>query len=119
MKRAKEILGNRGFCNFRDTSKSKCYDYTCEKDGILYDVEVKWTQGLGSSVFLTRNEFEHWQQHKQTSIAVVVHDVKLEVHGNSVLANAGEPRVCDPWDIPGESLEPVQYKWSLPESPGA
>jgi hypothetical protein len=56
MDRAQEKLSGLGFSKFKDTSKRHCYDYTCNRGGTLYYVEVKGTQGSGTSVILTKNE---------------------------------------------------------------
>src|SRR5207253_2449923 len=65
MKKAEEELSNLGFRSFDNTSDKKCYDYTCKRNGTLYYVEVKGTQGAGTSVILTKNEVEHSTQHAQ------------------------------------------------------
>ena len=78
MKKAEEELSNLGFRSFDNTSDKKCYDYTCKRNGTLYYVEVKGTQGAGTSVILTKNEVEHSTQHAQISIAVIVHGVKVD-----------------------------------------
>jgi len=64
MAKAEESLRRRGFTDFTDTSKRKCYDYTCGRGGILYYVEVKGTQGSGESVILTKNEVKHWKENR-------------------------------------------------------
>jgi hypothetical protein len=118
MEKAKEELGSRGFASFHNTSDGNCYDYTCERDGILYYVEVKGTQGSGTSVILTKNEVEHWKQYKQTSIAVIVHGVKVDREKED--ASGGSVQVCFPWTFEPAALEALQYKWTLsgcPEGP--
>ncbi len=112
---AKEELSSAEFkfSNFNNTSGQKCYDYTCERSGSLYYVEVKGTQGAGTSVILTKNEVEHWKQHQQHSIAVIVHDIKLLPEGNSFHPSGGVSRVCLPWVLESAALTPIQYKWSV------
>ena len=122
MDRAKEKLRGFGFGKFHDTHTQKCYDYTCERDGGLYYVEVKGTQGPGASVILTKNEVEHWKEHQKHSIAVVVYNVRLDAKGESFLPSEGTARVLFPWILELASLEPIQYNWTVserPELPGA
>jgi hypothetical protein len=121
MNRAKEELARLGFSRFEDTSKHKCYDYTCERGGDLHYVEAKGTQGSGASVQLTKNEVAHGQKYQQHSIAVIVHDVKVILKSGSFHASGGIVRVCLPWIIELAALEPVQYRWRVPvcaELPG-
>jgi len=126
MKRAKAELRNLGFNNFTPTAAYKCYDYTCERGGKRYYVEVKGTRGAGASVILTKNEVHHWKKNQETSIAVIVHDVKLAPDGE---ASGGTPRVCLPWTLEPAALdmldvsaavgvlEAIQYKWTVPGHP--
>ena len=115
MGRAQAELGTLGFSNFKNTASRACYDYTCEGAGNLYYVEVKGTQGLGNSIILTKNELEHWQQHQQDSIAVIVHSIKLDSDGESFSPSGGTSRVCLPWIL--ERVEAIQYKWTVSNSP--
>lgn len=120
MDRAKEKLSRLGFSKFSDTSSQRCYDYTCERGGDLYYVEVKGTQGPRASVTLTKNEVEHGQKYQQRSIAVVVHDVKVAADSGSFRVSGGASRVCLPWILESTALEPIQYKWTVsvcPEPP--
>lgn len=113
MKRAKKKLSGLGFNNFVNTSRRKCYDYTCERDGILYYVEVKGTQGSGASVILTKNEIEHGQKYQQHSIAVIVHHIRV----NKRSASKGTTHVCLPWILEGSALEPILYNWTVSRCP--
>jgi hypothetical protein len=120
MEVAKEQLRALGFTKFVDTSKRHSYDYTCWRDGSLHYVEVKGTQGPGMSVILTKNEYEHWQKYRRRSVAVIVHDVKVDCEEGSFHATGGSSRVCLPWFVDLAALEPIQYKWTVagrPETP--
>jgi hypothetical protein len=114
MKRAKEKLPRLGFSDFDDTSRYRCFDYTCRRGGDLYYVEVKGTQGSGASVILTKNEIEHARKHQQHSIFVIVHGVNIVSTGGSSQASGGTSRVYLPWILESGVLEPIQYKWTLP-----
>jgi hypothetical protein len=125
MDRAKEKLSELGFSHFDDTHEGKCYDYTCKRDGSLFYVEVKGTQGSGASVILTKNEVAHWRNHQRDSIAVIVHDVKLNPEGESFRPSGGTLRVCLPWVLERAALDmldafatvdvlkAIQYMWTV------
>jgi hypothetical protein len=53
MTEAHAVLVGKGYKNLRDTSKFKPYDYTCERDGKKFFVEVKGTQTSGKTLVLT------------------------------------------------------------------
>ncbi len=123
MKRAEEVLSGPGFGfgGFKNTSKAQCYDYTCTRDGNLFYVEVKGTQGSGASVILTKNEIRHWKKHQKNSIAVIVHGVdvkKIDPEGGSFQASGGTSHVCLPWILGSRALEPIQFKWIVSRRPG-
>ena len=111
MEKAEEELLRLGLSNLENTSARECYDYTCERDGYPYFVEVKGTQGSGASVILTENEVEHWKNHQKSSVAVIVHDVRVEPEGGSFRASGGTSCVCLPWALEPAALEPIQYRW--------
>jgi hypothetical protein len=110
---AKDKLSGLGFSNFKNTSAQECYDYTCERDGSLYYVEVKGTQGSGAAVILTKNEVKHGRKYPRHSVAVIVYRVKLEGEPGSLHASGGTSRVCLPWILESVALEPIQYKWTV------
>jgi hypothetical protein len=108
MDRAEKELYAVGFRNFIRTHKTECYDHTCRKGGRLYYIETKGTRGDGKSVILTKNEVDHWEQHKRNSIAVIVHHIKVD---SKYRADGGTAKVCLPWSIRKETLETTQYRW--------
>ncbi len=76
-------------------------------------MEVKGTQGSGGAVILTRNEVEHWKKHPKSSIAVIVHGVKVDPEGRTYRASGGTSRVYLPWALEPAALEPIQYRWTV------
>ena len=109
---AQEKLSGMGFGAFNDTSAHECYDLTCEREGELYYVEVKGTQGAGTSVILTANEADHAMTYPHQSIAVIISHIEI-VNGNGTRkASGGDPRVYLPWTLESSSLTPLQYQWN-------
>jgi hypothetical protein len=113
MKRAKLKLEQRGFRDFKNTSKLKSYDYTCYKDGKLYYVEVKGTQTKGDAVILTKNEVAHANENPGNSMIVIVHHVKVK-DGNPPVTNGGEVDVHKRWSPHPNDLVALQYQWTVP-----
>ena len=54
MAKAKDELQKQGFGDFKRTAETESYDYRCARDGKIYFVEVKGTQGKGAA------EIEGW-----------------------------------------------------------
>jgi hypothetical protein len=84
MKKAQEVLEERGFSKFDDTSATKPYDFTCWRKTKKFFVEVKGTQSNGKSVVLTKK-----------------------------VATAGTPVVTEKWDLTQGELTATQYLWKI------
>lgn len=112
MSKAQQALEEEGFKDFEPTADFKCYDYTCKKDGELFYVEVKGTQGSGKSIILTKNEVEHANYYQQNSIAVVVYGIQVSRVGRTYRSSGGKVRIHRPWDLDSGTLEAIQYRWS-------
>ena len=69
MDKAHSILVGTGYKNLKDTAKFKPYDYTGERDGKDFFVEVKGTQTPGKTLILTSGEVEHIGSHADQCIA--------------------------------------------------
>ncbi len=108
MKGAEKELGDRGYCNIRNTSATKSYDFTCLKNGQQFFVEVKGTQTTGSSIILTKNEVEHAKANRGRCILVVVHSVRM--NGERIIG-AGVPVVREDWTLADRDLTAIQYLW--------
>jgi hypothetical protein len=116
MRCAQDKLSEMGFGVFHDTSAHECYDLTCERKGELYYVEVKGTQGAGTSVILTANEAEHAMKYPQRSIAVIVSQIEIVDENGKAQAKGGRSRVFLPWTLELASLKPLQYQWNVSKS---
>ena len=116
MGKAHSALVKRHYRNFRDTSKSKPYDYTCERGGKNFFVEVKGTQTLGKTLILTRGEVKHIGAHPGRCILVLVHSVKASGNGTAngdVRVSGGTTEVKEPWRLRPADLSPIQYAWRV------
>ena len=114
MEKAKEELRDQGYSGITRTAERECYDYTCERNGNLYFVEVKGTQTRGASVILTRKEVEHMKLHRSNSIFVIVHSIRVRRDGSSFDVSEGTIRLDAPWILNSDQLEPISFKWAVP-----
>lgn len=106
------LMGCR--CNKIDnTSKTKPYDFKCERNGRTWFVEVKGTQTLGEAVVLTKNEKRNAEQNSMNSVLFVLHSIKVNT-GKRPQASGGKERIIDPWDISQGSLKPSGWIYELP-----
>jgi hypothetical protein len=110
MNKAYSALVHKGYRNLRDTSKVKPYDYTCERDGKNFFVEVKGTQTLGKTLILTRGEVTHITGHADQCILVLVHSVTVSDNGK-IKVSGGTAEVRESWTLRPEDLSPIQYAW--------
>lgn len=112
MEKAQSTLVERHYKNFKNTSKSKPYDYTCERDGSIFFVEVKGTQTLGKTLILTRGEVQHITSHADRCILVLVHSVKVSANG-TIRVSGGSTEVKESWRLRPADLNPIQYVWTV------
>ena len=112
MTEAHAVLVGKGYKNLRDTSKFKPYDYTCERDGKKFFVEVKGTQTSGKTLVLTRGEVEHINSHTEQCILVLVHSVNVSSNGR-VKVSKGKTEVRELWALHPADLNPIQYLWTF------
>jgi hypothetical protein len=108
MRSAQKALEKLGYGNFVNTSASKPYDFTCQKLGKPFFVEVKGTQTKGNSVILTKNEVENVRTNPGKCVLVVVHSVKID--GEKV-SSAGTAEVTEKWVLTDGELTASQYVW--------
>jgi hypothetical protein len=113
MEKAHSALVKRHYTNFNNTSKSKPYDFTCQRDGKLFFVEVKGTQTLApKGLILTRGEVRHITSYTDQCILVLVHSVKVSANG-AVSVSGGATEVRESWTLRTEDLSPIQYFWAV------
>lgn len=108
MNEARKALEKRGYRQFNNTSASKSYDYTCQKLGETFFIEVKGTQTLGRSVILTKNEVKHVETNPGKCILVVVHSVRM---AGKKISKVGTADVREKWQLTDGELNAVQYLW--------
>jgi hypothetical protein len=112
MTQAHSALVAKGYKNLRDTSTLKPYDYTCERDGKNFFVEVKGTQTAGKTLILTRGEVEHINSHTDQCILMVVHSVSVSSNGR-IQVSGGTAEIRESWTLRPADLSPIQYTWTV------
>jgi hypothetical protein len=113
MERARNALKDLDYVNFKRTSAYKEYDYTCDKGGKDFCVEVKGTQTKGKTVILTKNEVEHARSNSTTSIIIIVHSVRVSLKKKEIQVIGGTILVKEQWQFQPEHLSPIQYAWTV------
>jgi hypothetical protein len=96
------------------------YDLECTNaTGAILHVEVKGTRTLGEKVILTTNEVEHARQAAKCGAEHVLYVVsQIEVPDeDGTRYSGGQARYLQPWHISDEDLIPLQYLYTLPQSP--
>lgn len=112
MTKAHSALSGKGYKNLKDTAKFQPYDYTCERDGKEFFVEVKGTQTPGKILILTRREVEHIESHADQCILVLVHSVSVSGK-KTIRVSGGTTEVKESWRLRSEDLSPIQYAWTV------
>ncbi|PYJ48409.1 MAG: hypothetical protein DME87_13070 [Verrucomicrobia bacterium] len=112
MDKAHSILVGTGYKNLKDTAKFKPYDYTCERDGKDFFVEVKGTQTPGKTLILTSGEVEHIGSHADQCILVLVHSVSVSGK-RTIRVSGGATEVKESWKLRPDDLSPIQYAWTV------
>ena len=109
MKKAHALLLAKGYKNVVNTSATKPYDYTCQRNRTSFFVEVKGTQTSGSTVVLTRGG-EVLQQCTGRSVLVLVHSVKVTTT-KPLRVSGGTVEFKENWSLREQDLKPLQYVW--------
>jgi hypothetical protein len=112
MSRAHSVLVAKGYKNLKNTAKLKPYDYTCERNGKGFFVEVKGTQTPGKTLILTRGEVKHISSHTEQSVLVLVHSVRVSGK-RTIRVSGGTAEVRESWRLRREDLSPIQYAWTV------
>lgn len=89
-------------------------DLRCTKGDEVRTVEVKGTLGGPDMVWLTHNEVVHAREHAGAVALVVVHGIIIGESDAGVVASGGTKLVLDPWDISEGVLQPLAYRYLLP-----
>lgn len=90
-------------------------DLRCTKGDEVRTVEVKGTVGGSDMVWLTHNEVVHAREHAGTVALVMVHGIIVEESDAGAVASGGTKLVLDPWDISEGVLQPLAYRYLLPQ----
>jgi hypothetical protein len=106
MAKAHSALVAKGYKKLKDTAKFKPYDYTCERDGKDFFVEVKGTQTPGKTLILTRGEVKHIGSHADQCILVLIHSVSVSGK-RDIRVSGGKAVVRESWRVRDEDLSPV------------
>lgn len=108
MEEAKKELKKCGYHDFKRTSATRPYDYTCVRNGGQFFVEVKGTQTTGNGIILTRNEVEHVNANPNRCVLVVVHSVKVS---GDLIAKSGATMITETWNLAEGDLTETQFLW--------
>ena len=97
-----------------DVGRHSSYDlHATRGDSILF-VEVKGSTGSAQTVLLTKNEVRlHRDSHPRTAL-IVVSGIELRNDGGSWTGSAGQPVVFHPWMPDEVDLEPLTFRYSVP-----
>jgi hypothetical protein len=97
-----------------DDSKNHPYDLKCvRKDETLY-VEVKGTQTDGKGIILTCGEVEFARRHSERMVLFILHSIQVS-KDRKKLSN-GVPVVIQPWIVEQNALNPLSYKYEVPNA---
>lgn len=110
---ATEILEASGW-SVEDVGSHSSYDLHATRGDSFLFVEVKGSTGSAQTVLLTKNEVRlHRDSHPRTAL-IVVSGIELRNDGATWTGSAGQPVVFHPW-IPDEvDLEPITFRYSVP-----
>jgi hypothetical protein len=112
MKIALARLQSKGYKNIINTSLSRPYDYTCEKAGKEFFVEVKGTQTAGNTIVLTQGEVENVRENPKSCVLILVHSIKVS-GTKQVRVSGGTTVVHEKWTLRSDELKPIQYVWEV------
>ena len=106
--------------NLEDVGSTKSWDL---EDDTSVDspvrIEVKGSTLRLGNITLTDNEVEHAKKARDEGVCrlilVVVEEIELRAGGgeDDWIASGGKVRVCDPWEIDEDGLDPVQWRYRL------
>jgi len=98
-----------------DTSAIKPYDLVASKGEECLFIEVKGTTSPGEQVFLTANEVEWAQEHKEQMVLFVVSGILVEEGAEGLKASGGASLVLMPWDVDAGELKALTYRYGVPQ----
>jgi hypothetical protein len=93
-----------------DVSARRPYDLECAKGKSKRFVEVKGTQSMGESVFLTAGEVRFAIKHTSSMALFILHSVQVDSSGN---VSGGVQDIHNPWIVNEEDLEALSFKYQV------
>jgi len=114
---AARYFRDRGYL-VADVSSHQPYDLNCSNENEELHVEVKGCSGLGTSVFLTRNEVEHARRNAGNAVLFIVRGIKLDETSGEIEASGGRPEIYRPWAVDDGTLLPLSYQYAPPGADG-
>ena len=98
-----------------DTALRRSWDYEVTIDDTCWHIEVKGTTGDSSEVLLTPNEVAHARTYPFVALFIVSNiTVQSGEHDERTTAG-GATTLLHPWNIDDGQLQPLGYKYRLPE----
>jgi len=108
---ARQELERLGFEAITDKSSNESYDFSANKDGLEWLVEVKGTTNLeGNSFLLTAAELRLHKANPGRTILIIVADIHLDSDAGQPIANGGVLEAFIPWDTTLWRFEPTSYQ---------
>jgi hypothetical protein len=113
MSRAIEHYKALGF-EVEDTSSASPFDLRCTKGGLEVRVEVKGTQGEGSTVEVTSGEVENARATQWRTDLFIVSGVQVQ-RVPTLEASGGQCRLIEAWLPQDADLSPTRYRCRVPD----
>ena len=102
------------FTRIDDVSNRRPFDLHARDGTREVFIEVKGTETVGSSVFLTPNEVEFARLNKSRMALFVLHSIQVREVDGAPKGEGGVHTVYWPWDVDGGTLAPIKYSYGLP-----
>lgn len=98
----------------KDVGATQSYDLDARRGSERLYVEVKGTTSTGAEVILTRNEVELNAKRYPSTMLAVVTGIDLN-RAKEPTASGGTLTTFHPWRIAPEALQPIAYRYGVPE----
>lgn len=100
-----------------DTALRRSWDYEVTIDGTCWHVEVKGTTGGPGEVLLTPNEVAHARTYPFVALFVVSNIAVQRGEHDERTTSGGTTTLLHPWSIDDGQLQPLGFRYCLPEHP--
>lgn len=111
MKKAERHFKSRGY-SVSDDSKNQPYDLKCVREDETLYVEVKGTQTDGEGIILTSGEVEFNRRNSKHMVLYVLKSIQVSKDHKKL--SKGVPVVIHPWVVEEKALNPLSYKYEVP-----